>query len=413
MDYKVLVSGLGCKISLSNVGAQGSQGPRGDIGDTGPQGQAGPVGPIGPQGIQGPKGDIGNTGPQGPIGPIGPTGPQGIQGPKGDTGPQGPIGPQGVQGIQGVAGAGTGDMTYSVYDTNFDGKVNSADSADSVPWSGVTGKPSSFTPNAHGHNISEVSGLQDALDSKQASGSYVLHNDTRLGDSRTPTGVAGGVLGGTYPDPSFAVDMATQSELNAVANAKQDALVSGTSIKTVNSTSLLGSGDVEVQAPLVSGTNIKTVNGITLLGSGNIAVGDVTLTGTQTLTSKTISGASNTLTVDGTDAVGFRSIPQNSQSAAYTCVLADSGKHILHPSADTTARTYTIPANADVPYPIGTALTFVNQASAGVLTIAITSDTMRLAGAGTTGSRTLAANGVATAIKLTATEWIVSGSGLS
>jgi hypothetical protein len=38
---------------------------------------------------------------------------------------------------------------------------------------------------------------------------------------------------------------------------------------------------------------------------------------------------------------------------------------------------------------------------------------MRLAGAGTTGSRTLAANGVATAIKLTATEWIISGVGLT
>ena len=52
-------------------------------------------------------------------------------------------------------------------------------------------------------------------------------------------------------------------------------------------------------------------------------------------------------------------------------------------------------------------------ASAGEVTIAITSDTMRLAGVGTTGSRTLAANGIATAIKLTSTEWIISGSGLS
>lgn len=58
----------------------------------------------------------------------------------------------------------------------------------------------------------------------------------------------------------------------ATWNAKQDALVSGTNIKTVNSTSLLGSGDVAVQPTLVSGTNIKTVNSTTLLGSGNIAV---------------------------------------------------------------------------------------------------------------------------------------------
>ena len=106
-------------------------------------------------------------------------------------------------------------------------------------------------------------------------------------------------------------------------------------------------------------------------------------------------------------------IPQNSQSAAYTLVLSDSGKHILHPSADVTARTWTIPANASVAYPIGTSLTFVNQNAAGVITIAITTDTMRLAGAGTTGSRTLAANGMATALKITATEWLISGTGLT
>jgi hypothetical protein len=106
-------------------------------------------------------------------------------------------------------------------------------------------------------------------------------------------------------------------------------------------------------------------------------------------------------------------IRQNSQSANYTTVLTDGGKHLLHPSVDTTARTFTIDSNANVAYPIGTAITFINQNGAGVITIAITSDTMRLAGPGTTGSRTLAANGTATALKITATEWIISGTGLT
>jgi hypothetical protein len=56
-------------------------------------------------------------------------------------------------------------------------------------------------------------------------------------------------------------------------NGKQAALVSGTNIKTVNSTSLLGSGNVAVQPTLVSGTNIKTVNGNSLLGSGDVSIG--------------------------------------------------------------------------------------------------------------------------------------------
>lgn len=107
----------------------------------------------------------------------------------------------------------------------------------------------------------------------------------------------------------------------------------------------------------------------------------------------------------------FSNIPQNSKSTAYTTVLADAQKHILHPTADNNARTFTIDSNANVAYPIGTAITFVNQIN--TVTISITSDTMTLAGPGTTGSRTLAANGIATALKIAATNWVISGTGLT
>jgi hypothetical protein len=112
------------------------------------------------------------------------------------------------------------------------------------------------------------------------------------------------------------------------------------------------------------------------------------------------------------DAAGFRGVPQNSQSGNYTCVAADAGKHIFHPSGAGAGDTFTIPANGSVAYEVGTTLTFVNRATDAV-SIAITSDTMYLAGTGTTGTRTLAENGVATAIKVESTVWIISGSGLT
>lgn len=109
----------------------------------------------------------------------------------------------------------------------------------------------------------------------------------------------------------------------------------------------------------------------------------------------------------------YAGIPQNSQSANYTTVLSDANKHIYHPSADTTARTWTIDSNANVPYPIGTAITFDNDTSAGVITLAITTDTLVWLPSGATGSRTIAANGQATALKVTATRWHLSGVGIT
>lgn len=110
---------------------------------------------------------------------------------------------------------------------------------------------------------------------------------------------------------------------------------------------------------------------------------------------------------------GTRTLQQNIISRDYTFVLNDSGKQVFHPAADTTSRIWTVPANASVAFPIGTVLTLINEGSAGSLSIPITSDTMVLCGAGTTGTRTLAANGQATLTKVTATKWTACGSGLT
>jgi len=108
--------------------------------------------------------------------------------------------------------------------------------------------------------------------------------------------------------------------------------------------------------------------------------------------------------------VGYRNIPQNIQLGNYTLVLADAGKQIYRGSGS--AATWTIPANSSVAYPVGTAITFINTTSTAV-SIAITTDTMYLSPAGTTGTRTLAQFGSATAVKVEATNWLISGSGLT
>lgn len=224
--------------------------------------------------------------------------------------------------------------------------------------------------------------------------------------------------------------LSSQTDLQTALNAKLG--LSGGTMTGDLTTKAAGllipgvvSGSVTLQAPAVAGTPTVTLPSITstLAVVGNPLSQFAATTSAQLagiISDETGSGAlmfgtdpALTVSSPATNSVGYLGIPQNSQSAAYTLVLSDAGRHIYHPSADTTARSWTIPANASVPFPIGTAVTFINDSSAGVITIAITSDTMILAGAGTTGSRTLAANGIATAVKITSTRWMISGTGLT
>lgn len=163
----------------------------------------------------------------------------------------------------------------------------------------------------------------------------------------------------------------------------------------------LESGDLQastVHFIVYDGTNFVLINPLSFTLVNGTLTGNFTCNGT--------------LTTDNTtaDEVGFKGMPKNTQSGAgYTCVLADAGKFIYCAGSFT----YTIPANASVAFPIGTVLTFVNSSGATSCSIAITSDTLTFASVGTTGTRTLGGLGIATAIKINSTEWLISGTGLS
>lgn len=117
-----------------------------------------------------------------------------------------------------------------------------------------------------------------------------------------------------------------------------------------------------------------------------------------------------TITATGTiaaDTIGYRGLPQNSQTASYTLALADAGKHI-----SITTGGVVIPANGSVAFPIGTTIVVFNNSGSNQ-TISITTDTLRQAGTANTGSRTLAQYGLATCVKVSSTVWVISGAGLS
>jgi len=185
--------------------------------------------------------------------------------------------------------------------------------------------------------------------------------------------------------------------------------------------------DVDPVVPSTSGgsgytdENARDAIGAALRGTGiNIVVND----GADTITivldtahanswsAKQDFGAGADITpatAPSTTEAGYLGAPQNLQNADYTTSMTDAGKHLYHTSGS--AHTWTIDSNANVPYPIGTILTFVNESGAGNVTIAITSDTLRWTDS--TGGRSLVANGTATAIKVTSTAWRLTGDGIS
>lgn len=164
------------------------------------------------------------------------------------------------------------------------------------------------------------------------------------------------------------------------------------------------------------GTGATTLTGI-VKGNGTGAFTAVTApsgaivgtTDTQTLSNKTIdanSSISDTGTIAATSP-GFRGVPQNAKTANYTLALTDAGKHI-----SITTGGVVIPANASVAFPIGTTIVVYND-SATSQNITITTDTLRLAGTATTGTRALAGYGVATLMKVASTTWACMGAGVT
>jgi hypothetical protein len=139
-------------------------------------------------------------------------------------------------------------------------------------------------------------------------------------------------------------DNATNSQYSGLAASKQDTLVSGTNIKTLEGQSLLGSGNIDLSKSDVGLGNVDNTS------DANKPVSTATQTALDTKTNKLIT--------------------TNRQTASYTLVLSDADKLVEMNVGS--ANNLTIPLNSSVAFPTGTQI-LLAQYGAGQTTIVPTS----------------------------------------
>jgi hypothetical protein len=195
-------------------------------------------------------------------------------------------------------------------------------------------------------------------------------------------------------------DNATNSQYSGLATSKQDTLVSGTNIKTINSTSLLGSGNVAVEPTITATTSADYYRGdktFATLNKAAVGLGNVDNTSDA---NKPVSTATQT----ALDAKTNKLVVANRQTASYTLVLSDADKLVEINNAS--ANNLTIPLNSSVAFATGTQI-LLAQYGAGQTTIVATSGvTVRSNGA---KLKLNAQYSGATLIKIAENEWYLFG----
>jgi hypothetical protein len=199
-------------------------------------------------------------------------------------------------------------------------------------WADLSGKPSTFPPSTHGHIVADVTGLQAALDGKQAAGSYVLTDDSRLTDSRewsaatvTQAQAEAGIDTGRL---AFTVQRVWQAVAAwwaaSAAKTKLDGIATGATANSSDATLLARANHTGTQAvgtitglgslATQSGTFSGTSSGVNTGDQTISLTGDVTGSGTGSFTatlaaSGVTAGTYTSVTVDGKGRVTAGSSP--------------------------------------------------------------------------------------------------------
>jgi hypothetical protein len=302
----------------------------------------------------------------------------------------------------------SGTNIKTVNGTSVLGSGNIAISS-AVAWGGVTGTLSNQTDlqTALDGKVDENSAITGATKTKvtyDAKGLVTAGADATTADIASSTDkryltdaqlVVVGNTSGTNTG-----DNATNSQYSGLAASKQDTLVSGTNIKTINSTSLLGSGNVAVEPPITATTSADYYRGdktFATLNKAAVGLGNVDNTSDA---NKPVSTATQT----ALDAKTNKLVVANRQTASYTLVLSDADKLVEMNVGS--ANNLTVPLNSSVAFATGTQILLAQYGSGQTTIVATSGVTIRSNGA---KLKLNAQYSGATLVKIAENEWYLFG----
>lgn len=245
--------------------------------------------------------------------------------------------------------------------------------------------------NAWGGHLNTDLDTLDAIFKSDGTGSSIGLNvgtgkTALIGGTISITGTFGGAAVATYLAAPPAIGGTTPAA-GSFTNLSATGSLTGAGFTALVATVTTAQTTADAALPKAGGTMTGTLAGTSAAFSGNVASGG------------SLSGVSVTDT-NGS----LRNVPQNAQSASYSLVAADNGKHV-----SITTGGVTIPSGV---FAVGDTVTIYNNSTSTQTLTQGSGVTLRQVGTANTGNRTLLLYGLATVLCVASNTFVITGGGL-